>query len=85
MSTIAINPSNTYTLQIPESDRTFFNALVKKMGWTVKRTATTSFPMETLAAIEEARSGIDAGGVDTSSLESFVLSMTSRGTWNVNI
>lgn len=68
--------SSTYTLQIPESDRSFFNSLVKKMGWTAKRTKSKSvIPTETLMALKEARSGKDAGGVDTSSLDAFIKSM----------
>lgn len=66
----------TYTLQIPEADRVFFNSLVKKMGWISKLTGSSkAVPAETLAAIKEARSGKDAGPVDTTSLEAFVSSM----------
>ena len=36
MATVAID-SNIYTLQIPSADKSFFMALVKKMGWTAKR------------------------------------------------
>ena len=67
--------SSTYTLQIPESDRSFFNSLVKKMGWIAKRTKAASIPSKTLSAIEEARQGKDAGKVDTSSIDSFIKSM----------
>ena len=68
--------SNTYTLQIPESDRSFFNSLVKKMGWTAKRTKSqAAIPIETLMAIKEARSGKDAGTVDTTSVDAFIKSM----------
>ena len=67
---------NTYTLQIPESDCSFFNSLVRKMGWTAKRTkARTVIPAETLNALKEVRSGNDAGVVDTSSLDAFIKSM----------
>ena len=67
---------NTYTLQIPKSDCSFFNSLVRKMGWTAKRTkARTVFPAETLNALKEVRSGNDAGVVDTSSLDAFIKSM----------
>ena len=66
----------TYTLQIPKSDCNFFNSLVRKMGWTAKRTkARTVIPAETLKALKEARSGNDAGVVDTSSLDAFIKSM----------
>ena len=66
----------TYTLQIPETDRSFFNSLVKKMGWISKRISPAkTIPAETIAAIKEARSGKDAGKVDTSSLETFINSM----------
>jgi len=77
MATITIQPqaSSTYTLQIPEADRTFFNSLVKKMGWVAKKTKGTTIPAETLAAVNEARSGKDAGPVDTSSLQAFISSM----------
>lgn len=77
MSAVTIQQeSSTYTLQIPDSDRSFFNSLVKKMGWVAKKTKTTSsIPSETLAAIKEARSGKDAGKVETSSLEAFINSM----------
>lgn len=68
--------STTYTLEIPESDKSFFNSLVKKMGWVAKRTKTTKVvPAETVAAIQEARSGKDAGKVDTTSLDAFIKSM----------
>lgn len=68
--------SSTYILQIPEKDRSFFNSLVKKMGWTVKRNKTNHVtPAETISAIKEARSGKDAGLVDTSSLDAFIKSM----------
>ena len=68
--------SNTYTLQIPESDKSFFNSLVKKMGWTAKRANTrNNIPSETIEAVKEARLGIDAGKVDTHSLDSFINSM----------
>ena len=67
---------NTYTLQIPKSDCSFFNSLVRKMGWTAKRTNTrTVIPVETLKALKEARSGKDAGVVDTSSVDAFIKSM----------
>lgn len=68
--------SRTYALQIPESDRSFFNSLVKKMGWTAKcMKPRTVIPAETLMAVKEARSGKDAGVVDTSSLDAFIKSM----------
>lgn len=70
------NAMGIYTLLIPEADRSFFNSLVKKMGWISKRNSPAkTIPSETLAAIKEARSGKDAGAVDTSSLESFINSM----------
>lgn len=77
METMAVpSASSTYTLQIPEKDRSFFNSLVKKMGWTVKRNKTNrTTPAETISAIKEARSGKDAGLVDTSSLDAFIKSM----------
>lgn len=68
--------SSTYMLQIPDADRTFFKSLVKKMGWAAKRTKTVNkIPAKTLAALEEVKSGKDAGIVDTSSLEAFIQSM----------
>ena len=67
---------NTYTLQIPKSDCGFFHSLVKKMGWTAKRTKErTVIPAETFEALKEARSGKDAGVVDTSSVDAFIKSM----------
>ena len=67
---------DTYTLQIPKSDSSFFNSLVKKMGWTAKRTQKrTVIPAETLEALTEACSGKDAGVVDTSSADAFIKSM----------
>ena len=67
---------NTYTLQIPKSDCSLFNSLVRKTGWTAKRTkARTVIPAETLNALKEVRSGNDAGVVDTSSLDAFIKSM----------
>jgi predicted nucleic acid-binding Zn-ribbon protein len=50
-------------------------SLVKRMGWTAKKTKTiSSIPPETLSAIEEARSGKDAGIVNMESLDSFIRS-----------
>ena len=37
MSTAMVE-SNIYTLQIPVADQSFFKSLVKKMGWTAKKT-----------------------------------------------
>ena len=72
----AIVDTNIYTLQIPVADKQFFMSLVKRMGWTAKKTKTVSgIPSETLSAIEEARSGRDAGVVNMESLESFIKSM----------
>ena len=75
-TTMEHNAMGVYILQIPDADRSFFNSLVKKMGWISKRsTPAKAIPSETLAAIREARSGKDAGAVDTSSFESFMKSM----------
>lgn len=72
----AIVDTNIYTLQIPVADKQFFMSLVKRMGWTAKKTKTVSgIPSETLSAIEEARSGRDAGVVNMESLDSFIKSM----------
>lgn len=53
METMTVpSASSTYILQIPEKDRSFFNSLVKKMGWTVKRNKTNrTTPAETISAI----------------------------------
>ncbi len=75
MATAAIG-SNTYTLQIPSADKSFFMALVKKMGWTAKcQKKDGVVPAATLKAIDEARSGKDAGIVNMDSLEDFLKSM----------
>ena len=67
---------NTYTLQIPKSDSSFFNSLVKKMGWTAKRAKERAvIPAETLEALKEARSGKDAGIIDTSSVDAIIKSI----------
>ena len=72
----AMVDTNIYTLQIPVADKQFFMSLVKRMGWTAKKTKTVSgIPSETLSAIEEARSGRDAGVVNMESLDSFIKSM----------
>ena len=72
----AIVDTNIYTLQIPVADKQFFMSLVKRMGWTAKKTKTVSgIPSEILSAIEEARSGRDAGVVNMESLDSFIKSM----------
>lgn len=64
-----------YTLQLPNADRSFFMKLVKNMGWIAKLQKEQNIPSATLKAIEEARSGKDAGTIDTSSLEAFMKSM----------
>ena len=75
METVSIG-SNTYTLQIPSADKSFFMALVKKMGWTAKcQKRNETMPAATLKAIKEARSGKDAGIVNMDSLEGFLKSM----------
>jgi len=75
MATVTAD-SNIYTLQIPVADRAFFMSLVKRMGWTAKRNKSASkIPQETLAAIEEARSGKDAGVINMDNLDSFIKSM----------
>ena len=75
MSTATVE-SNIYTLQIPVADQSFFMSLVKKMGLTAKKnSAVSKIPSATLAAVKEARSGKDAGKVNTESLESFIKSM----------
>ena len=72
----AMVDTNIYTLQIPVADKQFFMSLVKRMGWTAKKTKTVSgIPSETLSAIEEARSGRDAGVVNMESQDSFIKSM----------
>lgn len=68
--------TSTYTLQVPMSDKSFFLALVKKMGWSAKKTKTdTKIPSATLAALREAKEGNDAGAVNTENLDSFIKSM----------
>jgi hypothetical protein len=76
MSTATVE-SSIYTLQIPVADQSFFKSLVKKMGWTAKKkpAPVSKIPSATLAAVKEARSGKDAGKVNTESLESFIKSM----------
>ena len=75
MATMPVD-TNIYTLQIPVADRQFFMSLVKRMGWIAKKTKTiSSIPPETLSAIEEARSGKDAGIVNMDSIDSFIRSM----------
>ena len=76
MSTAMVE-SNIYTLQIPVADQSFFKSQVKKMGWTAKKkpAPVSKIPSATLAAVKEARSGKDAGKVNTESLESFIKSM----------
>ena len=75
MDAVALE-SSTYTLQIPAVDKSFFLSLVKKMGWTAKKTkAVPQIPSATLAALQEAKDGKDAGGVDMTSLDSFIKSM----------
>ena len=72
----AIVDTNIYTLQIPVADKHIFMSLVKRMGWTAKKTKTVSDILsETLSAIEEALSGRDAGVVNMESLDSFIKSM----------
>lgn len=72
---VAIDTS-VYSLQIPNVDKSFFFALAKKMGWVAKHQKTNSaLPIATIRAINEARSGKDAGEVDTTDMDSFLKSM----------
>ena len=64
-----------YTLPVPNADRSFFMKLVKNMGWIAKLQKEQNIPSATLKAIDEARSGKDAGTIDTSSVEAFMKSM----------
>lgn len=74
MATLALD-TNIYTLQIPVADKSFFLSLVRKMGWTAKKSANVRIPSATLAALQEAKEGKDAGIVNMESLDSFIKSM----------
>ena len=72
---VAIDTS-VYSLQIPNVDKSFFIALTKKMGWVAKRQKENCvIPTATVRAINEARSGKDAGKVDMTDMDSFLKSM----------
>lgn len=59
---------NTFTIQVPTADQTFFKAFVKKMGWSIKRQKVQKVRLydpetgdylndKTMKVIEDARKG----------------------------
>ncbi len=80
-STLQAMQFDTVTLNVPRADRTFFNALVKKMGWVIDKKSKSAKKSlydpetgcylndETMKVIEDAEKGI--GIAFTGSVEEF--------------